>query len=85
MANKEASVAERQPQTALAVTPASILVYIDFDVGCDKRIKFAADWAAKFNATLIGVAGWIPGRETGGWFATELERAEDRSDGYWRK
>jgi nucleotide-binding universal stress UspA family protein len=80
MANKEASVAERQPQTALAVTPASILVYIDFDVGCDKRIKFAADWAAKFNATLIGVAGWIPGRETGGWFATELERAEDRSD-----
>jgi nucleotide-binding universal stress UspA family protein len=56
------------------------MVYVDFDAGCDKRIKVAADWAAKFNAALIGVAGWLPGREAGGWFAAELERAEDRID-----
>jgi hypothetical protein len=74
------SVAGRLPQASLAATPASVMVYVDFDVGCDKRIKIAADWAAKFNATLIGVAAWAPGREAGGWFAAELESAEDRSD-----
>ena len=72
------NVAERAPQAAWAAAPASIMVYVDFDAGCDKRIKIAADWAAKFNAALIGVAGWLPGREAGGWFAAELERAEDR-------
>ena len=44
------------------------------------RIKIAADWAAKFGAVLIGVAGWLPGRQVGGWFAAELERPEDRID-----
>ena len=29
---------------------------------------------------LIGVAGWLPGRQAGGWFAAELERPEDRTD-----
>jgi len=85
MTDKVMNVAERAPQTALRTSPASIMVYVDFDAGCNKRIKIAADWAAKFNAALIGVAGWLPGREAGGWFAAELERAEDRSDRYWRK
>ena len=80
MTDKVMNVAERAPQTALRTSPASIMVYVDFDAGCDKRIKIAADWAAKFNAALIGVAGWLPGREAGGWFAAELERAEDRID-----
>ena len=80
MADTVMNVAERAPQAAWAAAPASIMVYVDFDAGCDKRIKVAADWAAKFNAALIGVAGWLPGREAGGWFAAELERAEDRND-----
>jgi hypothetical protein len=79
------SVAGRPPQAAWAAAPASIMVYVDFDAGCDKRIKVAADWAAKFNAALIGVAGWLPGREAGGWFAAELERAEAGVIEYWRK
>ena len=49
-------------------------------MGSDDRIKIAADWAAKFGAVLIGVAGWLPGRQVGGWFAAELERPEDRID-----
>lgn len=80
MTDKAMNIAERAPQIASGVAPASIMVYVDFDVGCDSRIKIAADWAAKFNATLIGVAGWLPGREAGGWFAAELERGEDRRD-----
>ena len=56
------------------------MVYVDFDPGSDDRIKIAADWAAKFGAVLIGVAGWLPGRQVGGWFAAELERPEDRID-----
>ncbi len=80
MTGTETSIAGRPPQTALGIAPASIMVYVDFGIGCDKRIKIAADWAAKSNAILIGVGGWVPGREVGGWFAAELEPAEDRSD-----
>ena len=80
MTDTVTNVAERAPQAAWAAAPASIMVYVDFDAGCDKRIKVAADWAAKFNVALIGVAGWLPGREADGWFGAELERAEDRSD-----
>ena len=71
---------ERSVQTASALAPASIMVHVDFDADCDKRIRLAADWAGKFNAALIGVAGWVPGREVGGWFAAELERPEQRAD-----
>ena len=42
--------------------------------------KIAADWAVKYGAVLIDIAGWLPGREVGGWFAAELERPEDRID-----
>ena len=75
-----ANVAERSTQTPLATAVASIMVYVDLDPGSDDRIKIAVDWAAKFGAHLIGVAGWLPGREVGGWFASELERPEDRND-----
>lgn len=78
MTDRVANVGERPSQAALA--PASIMVYVDFDAGCDDRIRLAANWAAKFDAALIGVAGWLPGREVGGWFAAELERAADRND-----
>ena len=71
---------KRSVQTTSALAPASIMVHVDFDAGCDKRIRLAADWAGKFNAALIGVAGWVPGREVGGWFAAELERPEQRAD-----
>lgn len=80
MTDAIAHVADRSAQPALGTAVASIMVYVDFDPGCDDRIKIAVDWAARFGATLIGVAGWLPGREVGGWFAAELERPEDRSD-----
>jgi hypothetical protein len=75
-----ANVADRSAQTLQATAVASIMVYVDFDSGSDSRIRIAAEWAAKFGAVLIGVAGWLPGREVGGWFAAELERPEDRID-----
>jgi hypothetical protein len=56
------------------------MVYVDFDPGSDQRIKIAADWVARFGAVLIGVPGWVPGREVGGWFAAELERPEGRNE-----
>ena len=80
MTNIVANVGEQPSQAALGLAPASIMVYVDFDAACDERIKIAADWATKFNAALIGVAGWLPGRDVGGWFAAELERTEDRND-----
>ena len=79
MTDTIASVAAPLAQTALG-TAASIMVYVDFDPGSDARIKIGADWAARYGAVLIGVAGWLPGREVGGWFAAELERPEDRID-----
>ena len=80
MTDTLANVVERPAGTALGTAVASIMVYVDFDPGSDQRIKIAVDWAAKFGATIIGVAGWVPGREVGGWFAAELERPEDRND-----
>jgi len=80
MTDTLAKVAERPARTALGTAVASIMVYVDFDLGCDDRIRIAVDWAAIFGATLIGVAGWLPGRQVGGLFAAELERPEDRND-----
>jgi nucleotide-binding universal stress UspA family protein len=80
MAETVANVVERSTQTPLATAVASIMVHVDFDAGSDNRINIAADWARKFDAVLIGVAGWLPGREVGGWFAAELERPKDRLD-----
>src|SRR6516162_10101422 len=79
MANAAAEVVERSAKTKLGPAVAAIAVYVDFDPGSDGRIRIAADWAAKFGAALIGVTGWLPGREAGGWFEYELERP-DRVD-----
>ena len=73
-------VAERPAQTIMGATVVSIMVYVDFDPGADNRIKIAADLAAKFGGVLIGVAGWLPGREAGGWFSAQLKPPEDRID-----
>ena len=80
MTDTLANVAERPARMALGTAVASIMVYVDFDPGCDDRIKIAVNWATKFGAAIIGVAGWLPGREIGGWFTAELERPEDRND-----
>jgi len=81
MSDTLANIAEQRPaQIAVDVAVASILVYVDFDTQSDNRIEIAADWARKFDASLIGVAGWLPGREIGGWFAAELEPAKERND-----
>ena len=80
MTDAIADIAERSAPPSLGTAVVCIMVYVDFDPGSDDRIKIAADWAAKFGAVLIGVAGWLPGREIGGWFAAELERPEDRID-----
>ena len=80
MTDAIADIAERSVQPSLGTAVACIMVHVDFDPGSDDRIKIAADWAAKFGAVLIGVAGWLPGREIGGWFAAELEQPEDRID-----
>ena len=75
-----ANAADAPVQMSSETAVASVMVYVDFDPGSDDRITIAADWAAKFGAVVIGVAGWLPGREIGGWFAAELERPEDRTD-----
>ena len=36
MADTVMNVAERAPQAAWAAAPASIMVYVDFDAGCDR-------------------------------------------------
>ena len=79
MADAAAELVKRSGLRARGASVASIAVYVDFDPGSDGRIKIAADWAAKFGAALIGVTGWLPGREAGGWFEYELGRP-DRAD-----
>jgi len=79
MADAGAELVKRSGLRARGASVASIAVYVDFDPGSDGRIKIAADWAAKFGAALIGVTGWLPGREAGGWFEYELGRP-DRAD-----
>ena len=80
MTDAIADIAQRSIQPSLGTAVASVMVHVDFDVGSDNRIKIAADWARKFDAVLIGVAGWVPGREVGGWFAAELEPPAARLD-----
>ncbi len=49
------------------MTIAAIMVYVDFDEAAEARIAAAAGLARRFNAALIGIAGWAlrkvdPGR-----------------------
>lgn len=46
------------------MTLASIMVHVDADERAQERIGAAADLAARFNALLIGIAGW-PLRKSG--------------------
>ena len=57
---------------------ASVMVHVDFDSGSDDRIRCAAELAERFGSTLIGVAGWVPGREPLGEPERTHERDEDR-------
>jgi hypothetical protein len=56
------------------------MVHVDFDDHSDHRIRIGAELASRFGAVLIGVAGWVPGQESGGWFADELAPDEARLD-----
>ncbi len=80
MAPIAADLAERMVETSSNAAVASVLVHVDFDFDSDNRIRIAANLASKFGAALIGVAGWVPGREKGGWFAAELERPDERTN-----
>jgi len=57
---------------------ASIMVHVDFDRGSDDRIRIASDLADRFGAVLIGVTGWVPGREFRDGAGAEVERTEVR-------
>ena len=46
------------------MTFASIMVHVDFDEQVEERVDIAAGLASRFNAALIGVAGW-PLRQSG--------------------
>jgi len=58
---------------------ASIMVHVDWNAGSDERIRLAANLADRFGAVLIGVAGWVPGRERATLSHAELEQPEKRS------
>lgn len=74
------SVLTRKKQSAqepLTQAITSIIVHVDLDRGSDDRTRLAADLADRFGAALIGVAGWVPGRELTGHHG-EFIRDEDR-------
>jgi nucleotide-binding universal stress UspA family protein len=58
---------------------ASIMVHVDWNAGSDERIRLAANLADRFGAVLIGIAGWVPGRERATLSHAELEQPEKRS------
>lgn len=39
---------------------ATLMVHLDVDGDCDKRVQLAVDLADRFHASLIGVSGWAP-------------------------
>ena len=43
-----------------AMSYATMMVHVDFEGKSDARTRLAADLASRFNAKLIGVAGWAP-------------------------
>lgn len=57
---------------------ASIMVHVDWNAGSDDRIRLAANLADRFGALLIGVAGWVPGRERAALSHAELEQPDKR-------
>ena len=79
MADAGVNVAEQISMAPHTTAVASVMVHVDFDGQSDHRIRIAAELANRFGAVLIGVAGWLPGRERG-WFAAELEPDDERLD-----
>ena len=59
-------------------TLASIMVHVDWNAGSDERVRLAANLADSFGAVLIGIAGWVPGRERAALSRSELEQPEKR-------
>jgi nucleotide-binding universal stress UspA family protein len=55
------------------------MVHVDWNAGSDERIRLAANLADRFGAVLIGIAGWVPGRERATLSHAELEQPEKRS------
>jgi hypothetical protein len=84
MTDAIANVADQSTQTSLGTAVASIMVYVDLDPGSDDRIKIAVDWAAKFGAVLIGVAGWLPGRKSEAGSPLKWNGPKTGLPEYWR-
>jgi len=78
MALPVADHAEHLGQKAVPTGLASIMVHVDFDRGSDDRIRIASDLADRFGAVLIGVTGWVPGREFRTGAGAEVEPTEVR-------
>jgi nucleotide-binding universal stress UspA family protein len=70
--------AEHLSPKAVPTGIASIMVHVDFDRGSDDRIRIASDLADRLGAVLIGVTGWVPGREFRGGAGAKVERTEVR-------
>jgi nucleotide-binding universal stress UspA family protein len=78
MALPVADHAEHFSRKAVPTGIAGIMVHVDFDRGSDDRIRIASDLADRLGAVLIGVTGWVPGREFRGGAGAEVERTEIR-------
>jgi nucleotide-binding universal stress UspA family protein len=78
MTTVKTAVSGRVEAKPRAPAPASIMVHVDWNAGSDARIRLAANLADKFGAVLIGVAGWVPGRERTALSHDEIEQPEKR-------
>ena len=78
MTKVKSGVSDHGKATPTSPALATIMVHVDWNAGSDDRIRLAANLADRFGAVLIGVAGWVPGRERTGLSRTELEQPEKR-------
>ena len=75
------------------MTPAAIMVSVDFDQASEARIRLAAELATKFKSLLIGIAGWpllkrghkeiseeleLSGAGSAEWVSKELEKLGEK-------
>jgi nucleotide-binding universal stress UspA family protein len=52
--------AEMQARSVQSMSYATLMVHVDADAELDGRVRVAANLAERFNAHVIGVAGWAP-------------------------
>src|SRR6185295_9480875 len=78
MTTVKTAVSGRVEAKSRAPALASIMVHVDWNAGSDARIRLAANLADKFGAVLVGVAGWVPGRERTALSHVEIEQPEKR-------